>query len=1023
MTWPIIASCFLLSGFAGLLYQTTWMRQFGIVFGTAESAVVATLAAYMAGLGLGSWLAGRFATHIRRPLTAYVVLELGIGASALAVPWLIIGLKQLLSAAVASGVLDLQAISLNLLAIYMLGTFLVLMLPTTLMGATLPVLLRFVVTRDQQIGARTSVLYGINTLGAVFGTVVTAFLLLPSLPLSTIVLLGAAINVLAAAGAFFLRNAYRESPGYPSSVQGIRNGSTTHVILLAMFASGFASFSLEVTWTRLLGHVAGGSIYAFAVMLATFLTGIALGSIAAQRLCRTRDVARISLAWMQVGISAFSLLTYMSLGQLVPEGRSWAAILLFSAAVMLPVTLLIGATFPLAVRASVEHPDATPSAAGRIYAVNTLGAIIGAFAAGFVLLPELGFSGTVKLVSAIGAVIALLIFTFPITNRAGPAVALVTLVAATLIPLTRPDSVIGTSTINGTLIKGEEIFYSVGRSATVFAKRFNGFINLRTNGLPEASIATKGSPPVRNSQQWLGTLPLLAAPDARSFLVVGLGGGVALEALPAEPDVEVTVVEIESQVLAANQQFEDQRRIPVLDRENVNVVINDARSTLSLNNQTYDVIISQPSHPWTAGASHLYTQEFIELAKQRLNPDGVLLQWINAAFLDEELLRSVVATLTSQFKSVLLFHPAPGELEFLASDRQLEAAFHPTALALTLKDRNVTFGDLGIQSPLDVLGSLALSDRGTRRLAGDAIPNSDNLNRLATRSKSRGNGLSIGDITRITADKDALCGGNEFKPYQLNTDEQFYVHRLWLLSGFPDRAAACLKMQQPAVQRLTAAYAMLLQGNQEKAVELLEISLQDNESREAAAYLLKKLELLDNTSIDQEVRAAPAGQASSSTLTAWKAAQSGQWEIVEASDRALAQSAPRDIWYQDAAKLMSEWRIRKAISTGDPDYLRIALAIIDTALSAQWTEDILILRTGIGALLKDPQLYLSSVNGYLNLIDLRNENDFDRELVKPLDAITQRRLAGILNQLDADWLKGNDISEEQIRSRIAELSL
>lgn len=1021
LTWPIVVCCFFLSGFSGLLYQTVWMRQFGVVFGTAESSVVATLAAYMAGLGLGSYISGSIASKLARPLKVYVLLEIGIAIAALLVPTLIDLLQSLISKAVDIGAIDAQTISINLLSVYVLGTFAILMVPTALMGATLPVLLRLVITNDQDIGQRTSVLYGVNTTGAVFGTLVTAFLLLPTISLSEIILLGACINTLAAAGAFFLDSS--ASGRIVSELDRGKAKSTifSRVILVAMCASGFASFCLEVTWTRLLSHIAGGSIYAFAVMLATFLTGIALGSLAAQLICTSTDSARRGFGWTQLGICLLSIVTYFFLGSMVPEERGWLSILALSSFVMLPVTLLIGATFPLAVRASVEDASETAMVAGKIYGFNTIGAIFGAFSAGFLLLPLLGFSGSVKFISVVSALIAFSVFSMLRSNRLGVITSSLMLVLVVAIPLSRPDAVIGASTINGNTVKGEELFYSVGRSATVFAKQYNGFINLRTNGLPEASIATKGSPPVRNSQQWLGALPLLANPAAKEIMVIGLGGGVALEGLPKEPDVNVTVVEIESEVVSANLQFEEERRTPVLDNENVVLVINDARSALTLSRSQYDIIVSQPSHPWTAGASHLYTEEFIALAKSRLTEGGVLLQWINAAFLDEELLRSVTTTLTSQFKSVLLFHPAPGVLEFLAADIDLEQRFSTSNVAHALKEKDALYSDVGIQSPLDVLAALALTNQGVNELANNSRPITDNFNRLATKSKSKGGGLAISDIIEITTPYDAICGGSEFKIGAPATDEFFYIQRQWMLSGFEERAAKCLDNQPLSIKAISTAYAMLVQGNHSKAVELLELAVKQPQSREAAAYLLAKFSLIGRKSSAIDAAEILSNPTAMATLDAWTFAQSNQWDRVEDLDKTLSKSAPKDVWYQDAAKLMAEWRIRKAIATAKPTYLKIALAIIDSALSSQWSEELLILRSGTGVLMQRPRLYLSSVDAYLNLISLRDPITTDTQNQKNPDEVTLNRLRGIESQLDQDWLQDFGPSIREIKQRISEL--
>lgn len=1007
-TFFIVAACFLISGFAGLLYQTVWLRQFGIVFGTAESAVAATLAAYMAGLGVGAYFGGKLANSINRPLMAYVALELGIGASALSVPWLISYIQAVLGHAVTSEWIDYQTLNVNLMFIYTATTFLILMLPTTLMGATLPILLRFVVTADKHIGSRTGLLYGMNTVGAVGGTLITAFLLLPRLELTTIVVIGVMSNCIAAAGAFQLKKQQLTIDTEESF--SVIVDKADKVVLAAMCVSGFVSFSLEVTWTRLLGHITGGSIFAFATMLGTFLSGIALGSIAANKLAKSPEVARFYFALCQIGIGVLATTTYLLLGRVVPDDRSWIAMILLSAAVMLPVTLFIGATFPLAVRASAHTPSQVAVAAGRVYALNTVGAIIGALAAGFLLLPSLGFAGTIKVLSSISATVALCVVIKKNNAVLLSAISVAALIGINISPLSRPDAVIGSENIHGASFTGEEVFYAVGRSATVFVQKENGFIDIRTNGLPEASIAVSGSPPVKNSQQWLGALPLLVNPNAKDVMVIGLGGGVALEALPEGPDIHITVVEIESEVLAANRAIEEVRKNPIFDRSDTTIVLNDARSSLSLSNQMFDVIISQPSHPWTAGASHLYTVEFIKLAKQRLRADGVFLQWINAAFLDEALLQSLTATLTSQFQHVVLFQPAPGVLEFLASDENIESALANPSLDKTIELRRSLYSELGIQSPLDVIASLTLLDKGVRKLAGDVVPNSDELNLLATRSKSRGDGLSLKDFTRLTESIDALCN-DQSTINRLNPVDQFYIMRQWMLSGFEGRAANCVTKLPRASQVISTAYAMLLQDNKRQAVELLLIAANEDFIHDQGRYLLQKIALGDDRLIDINKIPAIQNDSALAVISAWKSAQQGQWDNVKSLDSRLAKSRSQDIWYQDAAKLMAEWRIREAVAENSRQNLVIAIAIIDSALSSQWTEELLILRTGAAALLRDPNLYVATAHAYLTLIDNRQRTKSKAVDKVKIDKITQSRLTGIKTHLLSDWLSDHKPAE------------
>ena len=345
-----------------------------------------------------------------------------------------------------------------------------------------------------------------------------------------------------------------------------------------MLVSGATAFVYEVLWTRLLAHVLGGSLYAFTTMLATFLAGIALGGFAAGRLAIGRERAALAFAATQVGIAALSMGVYAWMGPLVPEGRDLGEMVVYAIAVMLPATLFIGATFPLAVRILAhDERDAAPSTA-RIYAWNTVGGIAGALLAGFWLLPAFGFGGSVKLAictNGLLAILCLLLVARPRPVLAGAA-ALAVLAALLLYQPGRPRAVlVPADVVPQRLGALHEVFYAVGRSATVLVVDNGESHWLLTNGLAEAAIASAGSPPARDAQTWLTALAVAARPDLASLLLVGFGGGVALGGLPASVR-EVDVVELEPEVIRANRALRGLRAHDPLADERVRVVVNDA---------------------------------------------------------------------------------------------------------------------------------------------------------------------------------------------------------------------------------------------------------------------------------------------------------------------------------------------------------------------------------------------------------------------------------------------------------------
>ncbi|MEE4379416.1 MAG: fused MFS/spermidine synthase, partial [Candidatus Competibacteraceae bacterium] len=303
--FAVLNACLLFSGVAALIYETAWSQQLALVFGTSELAIAAVLAAYMAGLASGASIAGRWIERIRRPLLVYALLELGIALTALAVPTALQAASRLQIGLL--GGLDLAAQGAwNSGLFYLLAAFLILLIPTALMGATLPLLIRHAVREDKQIGPRVGQLYMINTLGAALGALLAAFVLLPNFGLGATVWVAVVINGLVFLLAVLLEHRKSSTPVPVRHIQATAGPTQQpiHWILPAMLASGFVSLSYEVLWTRLLSHLLGGSIYAFGTMLATFLIGISLGAAIAARLASNPMRARCGFAIAQLGCAA-----------------------------------------------------------------------------------------------------------------------------------------------------------------------------------------------------------------------------------------------------------------------------------------------------------------------------------------------------------------------------------------------------------------------------------------------------------------------------------------------------------------------------------------------------------------------------------------------------------------------------------------------------------------------------------------------------------------------------------------------
>jgi len=952
----LVLLCFALSGASALIYQMAWTREFAFVFGTSELAVATVLAAYMAGLALGAALAARFALAVRRPLLAYGLLELGIGACALLVPSALRFATPVYVAIFSRAEMP-SSIGMASALFYAACAFAVLAVPTALMGATLPLLARDAVRNDVELGARIGRLYAVNTLGAVAGTVGTAYALLPRLGLGGTVGVAVALNALIFALMLWAsRGPAPAAPAMPAA--GVATYAPDgRAILPLMLASGFFSFTYEVLWTRLLEHVLGASVYAFATMLASFLIGIALGSAVAARWARDREHAVRGFALAQLGTALLSLAAFAAADHLPTvaralRGRNGIGDPVVAGLTLLPSTLCIGATFPFAVRILARDTRDAGPASARVYAWNTLGAVAGALAAGFFLISSLGLEGTLSIAVLGNAALALGATLLPGTRRWRLATAAgLALLAAAVVRPGPPWQLLRTSALGLAVEPGEVVYYGAGRSATVLLLRQGGWWRLTTNGLPEAATPAPGQPTVLSrTARWLTALPVLARPHARSMLVVGLGGGVALEDV-ARSVRSIEVAELEPDVVAANRAINAARaRDPLADRR-LRLLANDARGALLLARGRFDAVVSQPSHPWTPGASHLYTREFFELVRRRLTDDGVLLQWIGPAFVDEALLKILVATLSDVFPHVRVYQPdESGGIMLLASRAPLDVE---RSAAEAIAGSPDTFAALGLYAPEDVAAALRLDEAAAHRFASGAPLNTDHRNYLQMRPPT-----GPSHILRL---------------------DELLVER-GLTPALPDgldaalllRRELALSFNRSAKQRVDASpegYARDLgRGLVAESADQLASALdafrralgREPGSAEARAGVIRVL----------GARAAESGalplapiRPEEITVRAGLAASGpGRGATLRALDGELAAVSVADPLFAPAARLRADWRI----DSGEPARGREAVEILDILGTVVGIEPAdLLARARAGSVAGDPAVVLASVERWI----------------------------------------------------------
>jgi spermidine synthase len=1031
-----VVVCFLLSGFSALLYQTAWMRQFSLLFGTSELAVATVLAAYMAGLALGAAVAGRVLPGIRRPILAYALLEAGVAISALAVP-LLLDLANALQVWALGGRPDPPDAAALGQPVFFLGVaFVVLALPTSFMGATLPLLTRHAVTSDRELGPRVALLYAANTAGAVLGAVVTGFALVPAIGLAMTVRIGVTVNALVFLVAAWLS---RAAPPLAASETGssvgpagraagflgsciaplLRGPGSARVRLRAVFraqpgwilplmlVSGATAFAYEVLWTRLLTHIVGGSLYAFTAMLATFLAGIALGGGAAGRLAASREQAALAFALAQLGTAVLAMAVHAGMGRLIPEGRELPELVAYAIGVMLPATLFIGATFPLAVRVLARDEREAGAVSARIYAWNTVGGIAGAILAGFWLLPALGFAGSIKLAICSNGLLALVCLVCVARERlvAAAAVALGLLATLLFYHPTRSQAVLDpTKFLPGRLVEPREVFFEVGRSSTVLVVDDGSVYWLLTNGLAEASITRVGSPPARDTQAWLTALAIAARPDTESVLVVGLGGGEALMGLPDSVE-RIDVVEIEQAVVRANRALGGQRAHDPLADTRVRVIVNDARSALRLTSRRYDAIVSQPSHPWTAGASNLFTREFLRSAKSHLNEGGVFVQWMSAEFVTVPLLRSLAATLLAEYPVVRLYSPFPNELLFLASDAPLDVELELARTGRPLRDDPARFQRLGIGSVEDLLAALVTDHAGLAEFASGAPVITDDHNLMATHSRGDASGPGAAGLDVTLGRRDPLLDPTSWIHAELDGTLSFpHLARRLIRTHKTARAQALSQVLEDAAARhLVLAELQAEAGRGGAALRSAQAALEADPGDTQARYFLLRTQLLEPgpatadrvewTGLDGTALAVGRG---------WQLAFEQNWPDLAALDAALSESRVTDIWYPDAVLLRARWRSYEDRNRGERALE--ALRLVDSAWLFARDLRLHVERLRVATSLGDDDVLVESARSIVGVFAAQLADAEQRSI--PLDparrALMRRNLVGILHVLDRE---------------------
>ena len=763
------------SGAASLIYEVIWTRILHYVFGNTEMAAATVLATFMGGLALGGDIGGKFTAKLKKPLLAYGILELTIALYGLFFTGFLYKLDFIYSFVSSS------ASTFTLTTIRFLFGVIFMIVPTVAMGATLPVLIQGTVERDKS-GFGMAILYFVNTLGAVVGTFISGFALIPKYGLDISIYIAATMGILVFLSVLivqFKNNNDAKTDTSDNNSDSDKNEPQTNIltdsalkygsyaVYFAAFSAGFISLANEVLWFRVLGILMDGTIYGFSALLTAFLSGIAAGSLwISRKLDKTSDLWSFYVK-LQIG-ALFGALFFMIFIPFVPflvsgylygtPKKPSSVFALKFLLVFIPVfipTFFYGASFPLTIKLA-SFKNSLGKAAGNVYAINTLGCILGAISAGMIFMPIVKNINTLLVAMLIAGLLSPIIAVFLSgTSELSEEVSLnlklklfgylalflfaVILINPDVKVLRLVNSRYSVEDYSGTIgsrvksIYGDPkesknlVFEAEGKVTIVTVhKTSDGGYRLRNNGLNESYHSTE-DPYYAEEIFYLGMLPFLLHPEAKTGMLIGLGGGGTLDIMSQTSLKYIDVAELEAEVVKASRIMFDNRHHP-LDDPKVHLHIDDGRNALLRKMHEkpgfYDIIVSQPSHPWLSGAANLYTVEHFKTVRKNLAKNGIFCQWINLFRMNEKGFKSLMAAFVQAFSDGYVFQVDENSVFLIGINGHLK--IDPEIIKKQFASKKLhKLLNTYFSSPARIFDMYMFDYKTARKLATGAIVNSD----------------------------------------------------------------------------------------------------------------------------------------------------------------------------------------------------------------------------------------------------------------------------------------------------------
>lgn len=720
----IVSFFLLLSGATALIYQVLWSRLLSLSIGSTSVSISIILAVFFLGLGVGSYFAGALIEKFKNALKIYIVAEILIALSALALLPTLLNLDYFISL--------LPIIKAGVWFKFLIVTLL-LFVPTFFIGTTFPLLMAVAIRHRSELGERLAHFYAFNTIGAVIGALGSGIYLIPYFGLDGTLYIAAFVNFfIAFMGILFYRQIAIPHSVNPSSLETLQDRvKPNNKALVVLFATGFAAIATEVGWMKFLIIYTGSTIYGFSFILAMFLTGLGIGSFVAKLPIFSKInvektlffgliLLALSLMSARVGLGVFpELYEQLNTLDVTPFIYRWSKYLVMFL-ILLPATAILGAIFPIALKYYSNDINRVYDYVGRAYAVNIAAGVIGSVVAGFWIIPHYS---TDFLLTAVSIFVLLSSLIFIKSLKGKRVVFLWSGFGWLILLISFYGAQIDYKKMINIVLQRDFAAHSSNLKPTIhyIKEGQTGIIGLHSyantpcisvlsnNGMNESWIDTCNPNNMVLSEFLLAKIALMLNPSAKDAFILGYGGATTVRSMSMSRLESIDVVELDLAVLDAVRTLYS-GRLPTDDDSRVNIKINDARNSLLVSDKLYDIIVSQPSHPWLIGASNIMNKDFFEITKSRLSKGGVNGQWVPLFKIDIATLKGIIKAYTSTFEHVVSFvNVSTRDFLMFGSNEPIVISYKAVKQQMQNPLTRAVLDENGIHEPEDILEFFALS--------------------------------------------------------------------------------------------------------------------------------------------------------------------------------------------------------------------------------------------------------------------------------------------------------------------------